>query len=311
MARMDREDPAVHGQRDRELPAQRGQVDLGFCWTWTGGDLDEGLTRLGACGFEGIEIWQDPLREHGAKRWAEALEASGMRCFQLCPYFDLVHGPAAMDRSRAILDELLAAAEQLGCTRLRTFTGPPWGEGMVGARDATLSQWDGAISGLREFCDVAAGAGLELCLECHEGNLAEDGPSTLRLIQAVGRANLTVNLQLPLRDEDWRESLALLGPHTSHIHIHNWTEGLGGGDLTCLVDGTFDWLPVVGHVVAGLGRDVCLSVEHADHGRGDDVWATARRDGPFLVDLRRRLATFATAAGPSRPPTWCGSTGQR
>jgi len=261
-------------------------IDLSFCWSFPDDTPEAGLARLREYGFEGIELWPNFLEQWGVERWAKALNESGMRCFQLCPYFNFVHGEEKIVASRQMLRDYLAAAQALNCRRLRVFTGPPWGEGVVGAREATDSQWCAAIDSLREFCDIAAQEGVELCLECHEGSLMEDAPSTLRLLEAVNRSNLTVNLQLPLRDEEWQVSLSALAYATTHIHIHNWTQGLGEGDLTYLATGVFDWEPVVRHLKE-LGRPLCLSIEHPDHGEG--AWKTAEVDGAFLQGFRERF----------------------
>ena len=117
----------------------------------------------------------------------------------------------------------------------------------------------------------------------------EDSPSALRLLRSVDRPNLTVNLQVPFHGETWQGSVAALGSYTNHIHIHNWTDGFGVGDMTNLADGAFNWQPLVTELVGGMGRHVTLSVEHADHGRGDDPRATAIADGPYLNALRSRV----------------------
>ena len=264
-------------------------IQIGFCWGFRGVTPEDGVPRLKQFGFEGIELWPDFLKAWGASRWAAALQMAKMECFQLCPYFDFVSGPLRLAQSRQMLDEYLAAARVLGCRRLRVFTGPPWGEGVVGASAASEAQWQSAIDGLQEYCDVAARDGVELCLECHEGSLMEDSPSALRLLRAVGRPNLATNLQLPLRAEDWRISLRELGRFTTHVHIHNWAKEMvdvSRGELTFLDAGIFDWRPVVRYLVVDLGRNVCLSVEHTDHAGRDDPWETARRDGPYLQHLR-------------------------
>lgn len=266
----------------------RLDIDISFCWPIAESVTpEEGLARLREAGFEGIELWPPSLEKFGAQRWATALEATGMRCFQLCPYFDFVHGPERIEQSRADLLAYLEAAEAMKCERLRVFTGPPWGEGVVGASEATEEQWQAAIEGLREFCDVAAQRGVELCLECHEGSLMEDAPSALRILNSVDRSNLTVNLQIPFPNEDWRVSLEKLASHTTHIHIHNWTEGPGAGELTFLSEGVFDWLPVLERIRRERNHaSLCLSIEHADHHGRHDPWETARRDGPYLSRLR-------------------------
>jgi sugar phosphate isomerase/epimerase len=263
-------------------------ITIGFCWSFRGCTPEEGLPRLREFGFEGIELWPDYLREWGTERWASALRETEMRCLQLCPYFNFVHGESKIEESRRMLCEYLEVARLLACNRLRTFTGPPWGDGVVGSREASQEQWQSSITTLREFCEVAAEQGVELCMECHAGSLMEDAPSTLRLIEGVDHPNLTVNLQLPLRDENWQTSLHALAPYTTHIHIHNWENGLDNGPLTFLAEGAFDWKPVVRYLL-GAGRSVCLSVEHTDHGKRHDSWETARRDGPFLCDLRKTV----------------------
>jgi len=265
------------------------QIELGFCWPFSGLEPTENLKRLRDYGFDGIELWPNPLDEVGASTWAVALKDSGMRALQLCPYFNFMGGEPTIARSREILAKFLADARILDCSRLRVFTGPPWGEGVVGAHEATEQQWQDAASSLREFCDSAAQQNVELCLECHEGSLMEDSPSALRLLREVNRPNLTTNLQLPLVNEDWKFSVESLARTTTHIHIHNWTVGMGKGDMTCLGEGAFDWKPAL-RALNGNRRDsLTLSVEHADHGKGDDPWETARRDGPYLNQLRSLL----------------------
>jgi sugar phosphate isomerase/epimerase len=260
-------------------------IQLGFGWCFPDVDPATGLARLRDAGFEGVELWPDALKQHGIGRWAAAVRVAGMQCFQLCPYFNFMHGPEKVAASRQMLDEYLGYARQLGCRRLRVFTGPPWGEGVVGARQATEAQWQTASAELQRFCDVAGKEGVELCLECHEGSLMEESVSALRLLRAVNRPNLTTNLQLLLLNEDWQTSVRNLAPYTTHIHIHNWTKPVTkfeGAELTFLDAGIFDWRPVLRQ----LPRDLCLSVEHASHGGQHDPWETARRDGAFLQALR-------------------------
>ncbi len=119
----------------------------------------------------------------------------------------------------------------------------------------------------------------------------EDSPSALRLLNGVDRPNLTTNLQLPFVNESWKVSVESLARTTTHIHIHNWTKGLGEGDLTFLGEGAFDWEPVV-RALSDNGRaSLTLSVEHVDHGQRHDPWETARHDGIYLNQLRSKMPT--------------------
>jgi Sugar phosphate isomerases/epimerases len=266
-------------------------ITLGFCWMFADCTPEEGLPRLREYGFEGIELWPSYLETFGAERWARALAANEMRCVQLCPYFNFMQGQTTITASHAALLNALAAARILACKRVRVFTGPPWGEGMIDARDATEQQWQDTIQSLQVFCDLARQEQVELCLECHAGQLMENSSSTLRLLNSVQRSNLTVNLQLPLRAETWTSSLSALAPYTTHMHIHNWTQELGKGSLTYLNEGVFDWLPVLYNLTVTVGCHICVSVEHADHHGQDDSWETARRDGAYLEQVRKWLAT--------------------
>src|SRR5450631_682144 len=107
------------------------RIELGFCWPFSDPEPTESLKRLRGYGFDGIELWPDRLDQIGASAWAAALKASGLRTLQLCPYFNFMGGEPTIARSREMLAKFLADAKILECSRLRVFTGPPWGEGVV------------------------------------------------------------------------------------------------------------------------------------------------------------------------------------
>ena len=139
-------------------------IDVSFCWALGEVDPVDGLTFLKDCGFEGIELWPNTLDLYGAASWSKALTKTGMRAFQLCPYFNFVDGDEALVASRAEFNKYFSAAKMMNCHRLRVFTGTPWGNCAIGAKDATPKQWSDAIEGLQEYCDVAMPEGVELCL---------------------------------------------------------------------------------------------------------------------------------------------------
>ena len=273
---------------------------IAACWAFGETTPEEGLPRLADHGIEAIELWPGELRRFGTQRWRRALDRSGLRCVQLCPYFDFVHGPVGVEMGRSVLSEFLAVAAELDCRRLRTFTGPPWGSFRVGAAATTDEQWTTTVSGLIEFADLAASHNVELCLECHHDSLIEDVPGVQRLLRAVGRNNLTVNLQLPLARGTWEEAVDGLAPYTTHLHMHNWLGGFNVGGLTYLRDGVIDWESILRRLVA-LGRRPCLSLEHLSHDGIHDPWETIRRDGPWLHALRDRLWDGTDTLGRTYP----------
>ena len=262
---------------------------IAFCWCF-GPDItpEDGCRRLADCGFEGIELWPEALARFGARRWAAALKAAGLRCVQLCPYFDVVRGNHVGVASLSQLAGFLALADMLDCARLRTFTGPPWGDEVVGPAQATPAQWQSAGEQLIRLCNLAAMHGVELCLECHAGSLMEDSPSTQRLLALVSRPNLSVNLQFPLVGEQWQASVAQLGQHAVHLHMHDWSDRIDG-TLCNIGEGVFPWEEAM-RALAQWPQDRIWSVEHADHHGRHDPWATAAHDGPWLRNLRARLA---------------------
>lgn len=268
------------------MTAGTTKVTIAFCWCF-GPEVtpEDGCRKLADYGFEAVELWPEALARFGVRRWAAALQLSGLRCAQLCPYFDVVRGNHAAVASMAQLAGFLALAEALQCPRLRTFTGPPWGDEVVGPAHATDAQWHSAGEQLARLCDLAALHGVELCLECHEGSLMEDSASTRKLLNLVNRDNLTVNLQFPLVGETWQHSVEHLGPQTVHLHMHDWSDH-PGGTLTNLGRGIFPWLAVMHALLAHAPRALVWSVEHADHHGRSDPWTTAAHDGPWLRTLR-------------------------
>ncbi len=131
-------------------------MDLAFCWCFPTEPPEAGLCRLREYGFDGIELWPQHLQQYPIERWAEALARADLACCQICPYFDFVHGPEKLRASHRIFDAYLSFARRLSCRRIRVFTGPPWGEGIVGVRDANPRQWADATAALRAYCTTAA-----------------------------------------------------------------------------------------------------------------------------------------------------------
>jgi len=267
-------------------------IKAAFCYVFGGETIEADLSRLAEYGFDGVEFWPKTFDCVPVSRLRELLEGNGLACAQVCPYFNFVEGREEWDKSLKIAANYIGIARELGAPLIRVFTGRPWGGPTVGPREATEEQWRAAVEGLQRICDLAAPHGLSLALECHEGNLMEDSPSTLRLLREVGRPNLGVNLQLPLRDEEIRHSIEQLAPYTIHVHAHNWPSVESFGDMTrntFLEEGAIDYHDFASYLIA-RGFAGYFSIEHPGHGGKDDPWETARREGAFLRRLKERLS---------------------
>jgi sugar phosphate isomerase/epimerase len=262
---------------------------LAFCYVFESDQLDRRLAEIKAAGYQGVEFWQRLIEELGIEPINQACRAQGVEVAQLCPYFNWVDGPEAIAATRELVKTYVAHARLTGCRHIRAFTGKPWGGPTVGPDQASPEQWRAAIDGLREACDWAAPYDLRIVLECHAGSLMEDTPSTLRLLEGVDRDNLRLNLQLPLGNgrEDVDETISALGAYCVHMHIHNYT-ALPDGKMTDLETGCLDYHSVLGRLIE-MGFDGWVSVEHAGSYPGQTAEEAMRKQGAYLVRLRREL----------------------
>jgi len=263
---------------------------IGICYpmNWDVKQLRGQLTRLSQFGYDGVEFWPVNLDQMEIAELAEILQETGLACAQICPYFDFVHGREKLDETMWVAERYVSWSMQLGKPLIRVFTGPG-----VGAESATTEQWDASFWGLQRICDMAAPHGIRLALECHTGSLMEDAPSALRLIEGVGRPNLGVNLQLPLKSgrEPIYTSIEQLGHVTWHMHAHNYT-ALVNGTMLPLGEGVLDYRAVLARLIA-KGFQGYVSIEHANHEGTRDPWEIAEIEGEYLTNLR---AEFQSAS---------------
>lgn len=263
-------------------------IHSSFCYCFNEGDFDENLRRLADLGFEAVEIWQRDLESRPIEETRRSLDAAGLKCSQICPYFNFVYSADEWQESLEIGLRYIDHARELGSPLIRVFTGPLDASLRVTSDAASDEQWDAAIRGLAMLCSQAEPHGIKFCIEVHPGTLAEDSHSTLRLIEGVRSPSLVANPQIPLKNEEPWYTLGRLAGHIGHFHAHNWSDHLGG-TLTPLAKGVFDWEAYLRTAVAD-GFDGYVSLEHTNVSGGGDPWAAAEIDGPYLRELAVRLA---------------------
>ena len=208
------------------------------------------------------------------------LAESGLEALQLCPYFNVTGTETELAETLAQGRRYVEWARLLQCPHIRVFTGK------VSETEATEAQFTQAVSGLRALCDL--GPELQFVLETHRGSLMESSEGTLRLLQAVERPNLRVNLQVPMANgkETPETSASMLGKYTVHIHAHNW-QGKER-NLVCLSEGDYSFPAFLG-VLRQAKFDGVISIEHGDHLGKADPWQVAAHEAAYLKALREEL----------------------
>lgn len=242
----------------------------------TDGEYESGLLEIGRIGYSHVELKDSRIRTFGVDAINRFLKQAGLSAIQINTYFDVVHGPEAIEKSVALNREMIGYAARLGIPILRVFTGPLGAAGLPSAK-ATPDLWRQASAGLQRLCDEGKQAGLAYYVETHPGTLADTTPSILKLLELVDRPNFGVNLQIPLQGEpDVYETTRRLAPHVRHTHLNNFD---ASGHNTFLDEGIYDIRREIS-ILRDAGFDGSLSVEHAYHHK--PALETARREYAFL-----------------------------
>ena len=259
-------------------------MKTGYClmkdWLVTKPRLVKTLDRLG---YDGVEVWAQTFDILGVEGVEAALAPYRLEVASVNPYFDFTSSQESYDASLAIADEFIGYARRLNCSRIRTFTSKM--NSFKAADEAESEHWERAVRGIRETCDRASPHGINCVMEAHfgDGQLYDSSENVLRILDEVGRPNLMVNLQPPLRGESPLKSAERLGPHVRHLHAHNWKGGWGA--FTYLDRGDVDFEAFLG-ILRGHGFDGYVSIEHASK----NPFGFARHNIRYLRRLFEKLA---------------------
>jgi sugar phosphate isomerase/epimerase len=245
-------------------------------------DIEEAIPRLAELGYDGLELWEQYLKEADLG-WVKAItDEHDLEIVQICPYFDFTTSLETWDKSIRDAETFTGYAVELGCAFIRTYTGN------VGSADATPEQWDACVRGLQKICEMGAPHGVSFPLETHQvihhgPNLTDTTATTLRLLNDVGMDNLSVNLQTPLIGESVFYTAEKLGEHVVHLHAHNWVGAWP--NLTFLDSGDVDFSAFI-RVLRSGGFDGYISIEHGSH---HPPYETAEHEIRYL---RRLMAEY-------------------
>ncbi|MGQ9631341.1 MAG: sugar phosphate isomerase/epimerase family protein [bacterium] len=260
-------------------------MKAGFClhgdWLATKPDL---VRRIDELGYDGVEIWAQAFDAIGLDGVKRAIAPYKFEVASVNPYFDFTTSEETWEESLRIADTFISYARQLNCERVRTFTSKM--DYFKSSDEAEPIHWDRTIRGIREVCDRASKFGIKCVLESHygDGQLCDSSDAVMRILRGVGRPNLTVNLQPPLRGEDPLESARRLGPYVAHLHAHNWIGGWGNFTFLDDKDGDVDFRRFL-EVLRGYGFDGYVSIEHASR----DPFGFAEHNIEYLRRLFREM----------------------
>lgn len=179
---------------------------------------------------------------------------------------------------------LLAAAQALGCRRLRI-----WAGSSGSARAAPRHRAD-VVARVRALADHADALGLHLAFEHHAGTLADTVEATLELLALVDRPNVDTYWQ-PRVGEPTDAALAglsRLAPHVAAVHVFSWWPGITRRPLDARAD---LWTGAI-EILAAQARPIDLLLEFVP----DDDPTHLRREARCLQGWTDRAPTLATSA---------------
>lgn len=236
---------------------------MGFGWTE---DVAERCIELASnLGYDGIDLWKQHLDTADLGRLRDTCVAHNLQIVQVSPYFDFTTSEAAMTESLHEARTFVGYAEMLGAPYVRAYTGT------TPSTEASEAMWTRCVRGLQEACDMAAASNVTLLLETHQvihsgPCLTDTSPTTIRLLDLVGRPNLRVAIQTPLIGETPEQTARCLGRYVDQVQAHNWVGATEStwGKLTFLDSGDLDFADYL-RILRNEGFDGWISVEHANH----------------------------------------------
>ena len=227
--------------------------------------LDHGLEELAgiaaAAGADGLEVTaRAPHVPDGAdaatlRAIGASIRSHGLEVLAYGSY--LGHGPEDGDEAAREADRAAA----LGTRLLRV-----WAPLRADAEDEGFAE---IVARLGRACDAAREHEIEVVVERHIGSFADTPERTLRLLEAVGRANFSLNWQVcdflePAAIPDQPGDARRLAPLARYVHLKNYVSDPAlGGRLKhggSLAGGALDYTALLGALVEA-GYDGPLGIE--------------------------------------------------
>ena len=238
---------------------------------------EEVLREVVDAGLEGIEWGGDVHVPHGDAGAAERVGGMTRDAGVAMPTYGSYWKAGVGDAEQPAFADVLRSAVALGAADVRVWAGD------AGSAEAEAGQRAKVAGGLREACDRAADEGVGVTLEYHARTLTDTAASTLDLLDAVDRPNLSTLWQTTngAGDEHSLENLRRLQPRVKHAHVFNWNRGEGRPDAAGGGGAALGGLPR--RAEGGGGRGAALLPDRVREGRFGGELPPGRGDAEGVV----------------------------
>ena len=193
------------------------------------GEITDCTTTAGLSAIEwGADVHVPAGNVNTAGNVRELTRAAGLVVAAYGSYFRA----GCSDDPAGELTAVLDCASELGARIVRIWAGNK------DSSELGSSEYNRLIEESRIAADMAALREITLSFECHNNTCTDDYRAALKLLERIGRDNVTMYFQ-PNQKKSEEYNLAAaraLAPHTTNVHVFNWKNDkryplCGGVDL--------------------------------------------------------------------------------
>ena len=200
-------------------------------------DRQRFLKHAKKIGFEGIELPGMSLPDAEIETFRSELEDAGMPCVAIRGGGGAAADPqvAAANKQRMVDAVHFAAKMGAGIVNSTVTTPPddPGGKGTYrgesvsqgSSRQASDEDYKRTAKAVSEAAAVAADLGVEISIEIHQNSIADNSPSTLRLLGLIDASNVGINPDLgniywtyDIPEETCEAAITAVAPHVNYWH---------------------------------------------------------------------------------------------